>query len=92
MKTDLLVLMCGMEADTDEPVAQQLGIERGVNRFFRSTDNYTLYNNTNVAGVFTAGACTAPMNIIDTIANARAAAISIHEYLKTLTQTENENP
>ena len=81
MKTDLLVLMCGMEADTDEPVAQQLGIARGQNRFFRSADNYTLYNNTNVEGVFTAGACTAPMNIIDTIANARAAAISIHNYL-----------
>ena len=82
MRTDLLVLMCGMEADTDEPVAKQLGIERGANRFFRSADNYTRYNSTNLPGVFTAGACTAPMNIIDTIANARAAAISIHEYLK----------
>ena len=81
MRTDLLVLMCGMEADTDEPVAKQLGVERGANRFFRSADNYTRYNSTNLPGVFTAGACTAPMNIIDTIANARAAAISIHEYL-----------
>lgn len=82
MRTDLLVLMCGMEADTDEPVARALGIERGANRFFRSADNYTRYNSTNLPGVFTAGACTAPMNIIDTIANARAAAISIHEYLE----------
>lgn len=81
MKTDLLVLMCGMEADTNEPIAKQLGIERGENRFFKSADNYTKYNHTNIEGVFTAGACTAPMNIIDTIANARAAAISIHEYL-----------
>lgn len=81
MKTDLLVLMCGMEAHTDNKLSSLLNIEQGENRFFKSTDNYLLYNNTNVDGVFTAGACTAPMNIIDTIANARASAFSIHQYL-----------
>lgn len=81
MKTDLLVLMCGMEARTDSVVATNLNVERGANRFFKSTDNYLKYNNTNVEGVFTAGACTAPMNIIDTIANARAAALSMQQYL-----------
>lgn len=81
MKTDLLVLMCGMEARTDVSVASQLNIGRGANRFFSSADNYLKYNNTNAEGVFTAGACTAPMNIIDTIANARAAALSIQQYL-----------
>lgn len=83
MKTDLLVLMCGMEADTTEKVSNILAVERGMNRFFKSLDNYTMYNSTNVDGVFTAGACTAPMNIIDTIANARAAALSIHQYLNS---------
>ena len=82
MKTDLLVLMCGMEADTDEPVARLLNIERGQNRFLAPADNYLLYNNTSAPGVFMAGACTAPMNIIDTIANARAAALSIQQYLE----------
>ncbi len=80
MQCDMLVAMAGMESTADAKFAQTLNVARGVNRFYSSTDNYLRYNNTNVEGVFTAGTCTAPMNIIDTIANARAAALSIHQY------------
>jgi heterodisulfide reductase subunit A2 len=81
MNCDLLVLMTGMVSKPSK-ADEQLGLERGVNRFLKSADNHLKYNQSSMEGVFTAGACTAPMNITDTIANARAASLSIHEYLK----------
>jgi heterodisulfide reductase subunit A2 len=81
MNCDLLVLMVGMVSQPSK-ADQQLGLERGINRFFKSADNHLMYNKSSMEGVFTAGACAAPMNITDTITNARAASLSIHEYLK----------
>lgn len=44
----------------------------------RTIDN----NNTNVEGVFVAGCGSAPMNLTDTLADARSAAMNIIEYVK----------
>jgi|SRR3989339_85706 len=83
MNTDLMVLMAGMvPSASSKKVAQQFKMEEGQNRFFKSADNHYRYNESQQMGVFIAGACVAPMNITDTIANARAAAVKIDEYLK----------
>lgn len=83
MNTDMLVLMAGMiPAEGSHKLAGVLNIEQGQNRFFQSKDNHYQYNQSKNDGVFIAGTCVAPMNITDTIANARAAALKIDEYLK----------
>jgi heterodisulfide reductase subunit A-like polyferredoxin len=63
-------------------IGDMLGLEFGVNRFFKTCDQHTMTNFTNVPGVFFAGACTAPKTITNTITDARAAATSIACYLE----------
>lgn len=83
MNTDLLVLMAGMiPAAGSELISKQFNIKVGNNRFFKSSDNHLDYQLSTSPGVFLAGACVAPMNITDTISQARAAALRINEYLK----------
>ncbi len=82
MNTDLLVLMAGMiPAVGSEQISRQFKLPMGDNRFFKSKDNHFDYQLSDSPGVFMAGACLAPMNITDTISQARAAALRIHEYL-----------
>ncbi len=83
MNTDLLVLMAGMiPAAGSGKISQQFNMQVGENRFFKSKDNHFDYQLSTSPGVFLAGACVAPMNITDTISQARAAVIRINEYLK----------
>jgi len=83
MNADMLVLMAGMiPAENSDKLARLFQIRQGENRFFQSKDNHYQYNETHTKGLFMAGTCSAPMNITDTIANARAAALKIDEYLK----------
>lgn len=82
MEVDMLVLMVGMEnSRSGLMLKDHINIESGVNGFFKTSDNHYGTNLSNVEGLFYAGACTAPMNITDTIAHARAAAVEISEYL-----------
>jgi heterodisulfide reductase subunit A len=82
MSCDLLVLMAGMvPAEASTGLINNLKLEKGSNRFVKSLDNHLKYNETNQDGIFTAGCVTSPMNITDTITNARAAALSIHQYI-----------
>ena len=82
MKLDMLILMAGMEmSEGGIKIASISGLTTGENRFFAGADNHTGSNRSNIEGVFYAGACTAPMNITETISHARAAALEVIEYL-----------
>lgn len=84
MEVDMLVLMVGMEnSRSGLALKEYIDIESGVNGFFKTADNHYGTNLSKVKGLFYAGACTSPMNITDTIAHARSAALEISEYLKT---------
>lgn len=86
MELDLLVLMAGMEmSQAGAAIASSSGIATGENRFFAPADHHYGSNNSNIEGIFYAGACTAPMNITETISHARAAASEVTDYLKKRT-------
>jgi heterodisulfide reductase subunit A2 len=83
MELDMLVLMAGMEiSEGSRKIGIELDLKTGENRFFAATDNHYGSNRSNVKGVFYAGACTAPMNITETISHARAAVTEVMNYLK----------
>jgi heterodisulfide reductase subunit A len=82
MELDMLVLMAGMEmSESGIRIADSAGLTRGENRFFAPADHHFGSNRSNMKGVFFAGACTAPMNITETISHARSAAADIIKYL-----------
>ncbi len=87
MTLDLMVLMVGMEpSDGGRYLARELGLNLAPNGFLQVKDPHYIPNGTNVEGVFVAGCSTAPMNLIDTLTDARSAAIEIIHYLKTTKQ------
>jgi heterodisulfide reductase subunit A2 len=82
MELDMLVLMAGMEmSEGGRKIADITGLNTGGNRFFSVADNHYGSNRSNLKGIFLAGACTAPMNITETISHARAAATEVIDYL-----------
>lgn len=82
MNVDLLVLMVGfVPSEGTKEMGKMLGLEFGVNGFYKTADQHTLTNVSNVPGVFFAGSCTAPETITHTITDARAAAAKIASYL-----------
>ncbi len=82
---DMLVLMTGMEAaEGTEALSEKLDIVVGKDGFLNPADDYLQSNLTRREGVFLAGTCTGPKTIPETLADARAAAISIDAYLKTV--------
>ena len=89
MTVDLLVLMCGMEAPEEtEQLAGMLKIATGKDGFLNPADEYLQGNLTREKGVFVAGACTGPKTVPETLADARAAALSIDEYLRSGSETK----
>jgi len=83
MELDMLVLMAGMEmSQAGARLAESGNLLTGENRFFAPSDNHFGSNLSNVKGIFFAGACTAPMNITETISHARSAVTDIISYLK----------
>ena len=81
---DYLVLMPGMEHHVNAPkIAKLFNISLGEDGFFKTGD---AYNNllSEQPGLFFAGACTSPKTYIDSVNEARAAAITIYKYLKQL--------
>ncbi len=84
MQVDMLVLMIGMEnSQSGLRVGEEMGLEVGMNGFFRVGDNHFGNNRSNLEGVFYAGTCTSAMNITDTISHARAAVVEIGTYLNS---------
>lgn len=83
MTLDMMVLMVGMEAsDGTRNLAAQLGLRLAPNGFIQVRDAHYETNRTNVEGVFIAGCGSSPMNLTDTMADARSAAFAILAFLK----------
>jgi len=82
MNVDLVVLLVGMEAGEGTLNAGTLcNVGFGSQRFLSCRDAHLRRNLTKQEGVFTAGTCTGPMTIPETLENARSAALEIHKYL-----------
>ncbi|KIO46979.1 MULTISPECIES: FAD-dependent oxidoreductase [Sanguibacteroides] len=83
MTLDMMVLLIGMESsEGNRYMAQALGLELAPNGFIKSQDPHYRNNLTNKEGIFIAGCSGAPMNLTDTLADARSAATHISEYVK----------
>ena len=82
VQLDLLVLMSGMVCN---PIAKQLAdkirLQIDSDGFLKSRDNIVSIGESNQPGIFYAGACTGTKTVPETLAEARAAALSIHTYL-----------
>ncbi len=81
---DLLVLMAGMQnCSAGAKVAGQIGVAgMETDRFFETKDTIYSLQQSNKPGVFFAGACTGPKTLPDSLHEARAAALAIHNYLQ----------
>ena len=80
---DLLVLMAGMEnCRAGELVASQIGIHKGdEDGFFTPQASPLHLQESPKSGIFFAGACTGPKTLPDSLHEARAASLAIHNYL-----------
>jgi heterodisulfide reductase subunit A2 len=84
MKVDLLVLMSGMVTSAGtKKLVEMLNLETDENRFLQPADRQLQANETGIPGLFLAGTCTSPKSIDETIADSRAAALRMMEYLKS---------
>lgn len=82
VRLDLLVLMSGMVCGScTADIARMIRLEEDTDGFFKSRDNICSINESGRPGVFYAGACTGTKTVPETIAEARAAALTIHNYL-----------
>ena len=85
MTLDMMILLVGMESsEGSRQMADTLGLNLAPNGFSKSQDPHYRNNYTNVEGVFVAGCGSAPMNLTDTLADARSAAMNIIEYIKRI--------
>jgi len=85
LSLDLVVLMSGMAPpQRTKEFARMLNLDVDEDGFFKSRDNVCSIVRSNRSGVFYAGACTGPKTIPETIAEARSAALQIHQYLTAL--------
>lgn len=79
---DLLVLMSGMVCNPDvHPLARMLSLGIDSDGFLQSRDNILHLNDSGSEGIFYAGAVTGPKTVPESLAEARSAALSIHNYL-----------
>ena len=82
---DLLVLMAGMVCSQESTkVANMANLPVDSDGFLKSMDNVTAIIESPKEGVFYAGACTGPKTVPETLAEARAAALEVHLYIKSL--------
>ena len=85
MTVDLLVLLVGFVPSPEtKRLASMLGLKSGVDGFLASADEHLMDNNTVVPGVFLAGTVKGPATISNSIADARATALQVDHYFKTL--------
>jgi heterodisulfide reductase subunit A len=81
---DMVVLSVGMVPAPDtSDLAQVLGVSVNRDGFFRAPDPFEA-NQTDIEGVFLAGACQAPKDIEGSIAHAQAAAMRTISFLGKL--------
>jgi len=81
---DLLVLMAGIVSDTaaTESLAGMLRLGVDSDGFLSSKDNLMGVTESQRPGIFFAGACTGAKTIPESVAEARAAALSIYNYIQ----------
>jgi heterodisulfide reductase subunit A len=80
--TDLVILMVGMEAREDAgQVARLVGISQDREGWFIESHPKLAPVSTTTDGVYIAGACQAPKDVPDSVAQARAAAASVLEHI-----------
>jgi heterodisulfide reductase subunit A2 len=85
LSVDLLILLAGfMPSKETARLASMLGLTRGADGFLDPADEHIQANATTVRGVFLAGAVKGPASVQNTIADARAAAVQIENYMNTL--------
>ena len=82
VQMDCLCLMAGMLCNSSAvSIADMIHVDVDTDGFLRSKDNIYSILESQRPGVFFAGACTGTKTVPETIAEARAAALSIHNYL-----------
>jgi heterodisulfide reductase subunit A2 len=85
LKVDLLVLMSGMVTSSGtKKLLEMLHLETDENHFLQPVDRQLQANETAITGLFLAGTCTSPKSIDETIADSRAAALRVMEYLNSV--------
>ncbi len=85
VQLDMLVLMAGMAANNQiKPIVEQAKLEIDSDGFLKSSDNITHIIESGKDGIFYAGACTGTKTVPETVAEARAAALAIHDYISGL--------
>ncbi len=79
---DLLVLMSGIVCNPGIcKTAGQLSLPIDSDGFLKSRDNIMDITDSSKEGIFYAGACTGPKTVPETLAEARSAALGIHNYI-----------
>jgi heterodisulfide reductase subunit A len=82
MSVDVMILLVGMVAPgCTKQLCKLLKVEVGTDGFFIPSDSHTESNAGCAEGVFMAGNCTGPKSLEFTIADARSAALKVHNYL-----------
>lgn len=80
---DLLVLMSGMcNHKEGVKVGEMLSLKTAEDGFFSTKDSIYKLQESGRQGIFQAGACTGPKTIPESLHEARAAALSINNYLQ----------
>jgi len=92
MNVDLVILMVGkVSSKGTREISKRLSIALDEDSFIKSNDSHSMFNFSSVEGIFTAGTCTGPKTIKETIADARSAAMQTASYLRKKSVTiENE--
>jgi len=81
LSVDLLVLMVGMEANTD--LLEIAGLQKGCDRFYATAHLQYANNSSHRPGIFLAGAATGPKAIMESITDGRSAAAEIACFLQS---------
>lgn len=83
VRLDLLVLMAGMVCNPDvAELARSVRLDIDSDGFLKSADNVDGIIASNRPGVFYAGACTGTKTVPETLAEARSAALRIHQFIQ----------
>ena len=84
MDVDMMILLIGFVPSPEtRKIAQMLGLESGPDGFLVSSDEHVQDNSSIIPGVFLTGAVKGPACIVNTVADARATAMQVKDYLNS---------
>lgn len=82
MGVDMLVLLIGMRAnDMNSSLDEELGLKRQPSGFMQPKDSFLGNAESNIEGIFYAGAVTAPKNVAEALCDASTASQRVLEWL-----------